>query len=112
MHADDAPTTYRRATPYAGEPTRRPAPRPPTEPLRLQPKKSSRTLFLVLFVLLTLAAIAVGVYLFRFGSISDVPNQLPRGAPAGTVAGREDVLAGPAVTWGLLPPVGVSGVVR
>jgi eukaryotic-like serine/threonine-protein kinase len=111
--ADDTPTTYRRATPYAGEPARRPPPsRPPTEGLRLQPKKSSRTLFLVLFVLLTLAAIAVGVYLFRFGSISDVPNPLPRGAPAGTVAGREDVLAGPAVTEGLFAPVGVIGFVR
>jgi eukaryotic-like serine/threonine-protein kinase len=111
MPPDDAPTTYRRATPYTGETPRRPPPRPSTEGLRLQPKKSSRTLFLVLFVMLTLAAIAVGVYLFRFGSISEPPNVLPRGAPAGTVAGREDVLAGPAVTWGLTPPAS-SGAVR
>lgn len=116
MPPDEAPTTYRRATPYTGESVsaaRRPVPRPPTEPLRLQPKKrSGRGLFVFLFVLLTLAAIAIGVYLFRFGSISDLPNLVPRGASTGTVAGREDVLAGPAVAGGPLQPVSGSGAVR
>jgi flagellar basal body-associated protein FliL len=81
--------------------------------MRLQPKKrSGRGLIVALFVLLTLAAIAVGVYLFRFGSVSDLPNLIPRGASTGTVAGREDVLAGPAVAGWLLQPVGGSGAVR
>ncbi|OZM82521.1 serine/threonine protein kinase [Pseudonocardia sp. MH-G8] len=80
---------------------------------RLQPKSSGRTLLLVLFVLLTLAAVAVGVLLFRGGlppAGSPVPT--PQGAGAGTVASREGVLAGSAVPGGALALVIVTGSAR
>jgi serine/threonine-protein kinase len=78
-----------------------PPPAPPTEPLRLQPKPDrGRTVLLVLFVLLTLAAVAVGVYVLRTvvlaapeAAISDRPV-----ATAGTVtAARSSAAAGPLV---------------
>jgi eukaryotic-like serine/threonine-protein kinase len=81
----------------------RPAPSPPTEPLRLQPKSSGRALLLVLFVLLTLAAVAVGVVLLRGGLPSSGPtgDPAPQGARAGTVSSREGVPTGPTVLHGL-----------
>jgi serine/threonine-protein kinase len=79
----------------------------------LQPKSSGRTLLLVLFVLLTLAAVAVGVLLFRGGlpPIGAV-NPPPQGAGPGTVAGQEGVPASSAVPGGLLSLVIVTGSVR
>jgi eukaryotic-like serine/threonine-protein kinase len=82
------------------------------ESFRLQPKSSGRTLLLVLFVLLTLAAVAVGVLLFRGGlpgAGSAVPT--PQGAGPGTVTSREGVPAGSAVA-GVLAPVIVTGGAR
>jgi serine/threonine-protein kinase len=65
----DAPRSPARGDrPPPRRPTRHaaPPPAPPTEPLRLQPKPDrGRTVLLVLFVLLTLAAVAVGVYVLR-----------------------------------------------
>jgi len=77
---------------------------------RLQPRASRRTLMLVLFVLLTLAAVAVGVLLFRGGLL---PGALPlvptqQGAGTGTVSSREGVLAGSTVPGGPLDPVIVT----
>jgi serine/threonine protein kinase len=97
----------RRAAP---EPSRRPAPH---GSFRLQPKAPRRTLLLVLFVLLTLAAVAVGVLLFRGGlpAIGAVVPA-PQGAGPGTVASREGVPAGSAVPGGLLTLVIVTGSVR
>jgi eukaryotic-like serine/threonine-protein kinase len=80
---------------------------------RLQPKSSGRTLLLVLFVLLTIAAVAVGVLLFRGGLPTTgppVPN--PEGAGPGTVSSRVGVLAGPAVTDGEIAPMVITGGVR
>jgi eukaryotic-like serine/threonine-protein kinase len=71
-----------------------PAPSVPVVPLRLQPvARSGRTLLLVLFVLLTLAAITLGVFLLRGGvtGIGDLP--LLR-MSTGSVAGWEGILAG------------------
>jgi eukaryotic-like serine/threonine-protein kinase len=97
----------RRATPE------RPAPvaSARTEPLRLQPKAGSgRTLLLVLFVLLTMAAVLVGVFLVRSprsdGRQSSDP--VPLGSSTGTLTSREGVLAGPAVAEHTL----VSKIVR
>jgi serine/threonine-protein kinase len=81
----------------------RPAPVPSarTEPLRLQPTAGSgRTLLLVLFVLLTMAAVLVGVFLVR-SPRSDgrqSPDPVPLGSSTGTLTSREGVLAGPAVS--------------
>jgi serine/threonine protein kinase len=97
----------RRSTPE------RPAPPPSarTEPLRLQPKAGSgRTLLLVLFVLLTMAAVLVGVFLVR-SPRSDgrqSPDPVPLGSSTGTLTSREGVLAGPAVGHHTL----VSKIVR
>ena len=117
----------RRPAPDTAAPTRRPQPAPaarhtaPTPPahrasshsFRLQPKSSGRTLLLVLFVLLTIAAVAVGVLLFRGGlpPIGSV-NPAPQGAGPGTVAGREGVSTGSTVSGGLLSLVIVTGSVR
>jgi serine/threonine protein kinase len=92
----------------------RPAPLPSaarTEPLRLQPKAGSgRTLLLVLFVLLTMAAVLVGVLLFRGLRPADPqsPDPDPLGSSTGTVTSRGGVPAGPAVGAGTL----VSKIVR
>jgi eukaryotic-like serine/threonine-protein kinase len=98
----------RRATPE-----RRSHHQAPAGSFRLQPKSSGRTLLLVLFVLLTLAAVAVGVLLFR-GGLPPVGSAVPtpQGAGPGTVTSREGVPAGPAVPGGLLALVIVTGSVR
>jgi eukaryotic-like serine/threonine-protein kinase len=90
-----------------------PARRASSQSFRLQPKSSGRTLLLVLFVLLTIAAVAVGVLLFRGGlpPIGAV-NPAPQGAGPGTVAGREGVSASSAVPGGLHSLVIVTGSVR
>jgi eukaryotic-like serine/threonine-protein kinase len=122
--ARPAPVPVRRPAPDTGR-TRRPqaAPaarhsaQPPrrasSQSFRLQPKSSGRTLLLVLFVLLTIAAVAVGVLLFRGGlpPIGSV-NPTPQGAGAGTVAGREGLSTSSAVPGGLLSLVIVTGSVR
>jgi eukaryotic-like serine/threonine-protein kinase len=106
------------ATPRSGAPPRQAAQGVPARrgraaasgSFRLQPRASRRTLMLVLFVLLTLAAVAVGVMLFRGGLL---PGALPlvpaqEGAGTGTVSSREGVLAGPTVPGGPLDPVIVT----
>jgi serine/threonine protein kinase len=68
-----------------------PPPAPPTEPLRLQPRSGrSRTVLLVLFVLLTLAAVVVGVYVLRTVVLAgpEAPGPAVSGTAAGTVAVR------------------------
>jgi serine/threonine-protein kinase len=67
---------------------------PPTEPLRIPPARGpGRGLLLVLFVLLTLAAVALGVYLLR-GGLGDTAGAVAASAAvlpriAGSVASRE-----------------------
>ncbi|MFC5231510.1 serine/threonine-protein kinase [Pseudonocardia zijingensis] len=104
--AQPAPAT-RHATPAA------PAHRASSQSFRLQPRSSGRTLLLVLFVLLTLAAVAVGVLLFRGGlpAIGSV-DPTPQGAGPGTVAGREGIPTSSAVPGGLRSLVIVTGSVR
>jgi eukaryotic-like serine/threonine-protein kinase len=77
---------------------RRPSPTP-GEPLRLRPAAGpSRTVLLVLFLLLTVAAVVVGVFVVRsLGGGAQQVDQPPQSASAGTVASREGLLAGPAV---------------
>jgi eukaryotic-like serine/threonine-protein kinase len=110
--------TGRTRRPQPVHAARHPAPANPTRPassqaFRLQPKSSGRTLLLVLFVLLTLAAVAVGVLLFRGGLPPiGMSNPTPQGAGPGTVAGREGVPAGSVVPGGLLSLVIVTGSVR
>ncbi|MHA6620290.1 serine/threonine-protein kinase [Pseudonocardia sp. DLS-67] len=101
------PAASRRATPAA------PAHRASSQSFRLQPKSSGRSLLLVLFLLLTIAAVAVGVLLFRGGlpPIGTV-DPTPQGAGPGTVAGREGVSTGSTVSGGLLSLVIVTGSVR
>jgi eukaryotic-like serine/threonine-protein kinase len=125
--ARPAPVSARRPAPDAVKPrrpqqaapaARRAAAAPPagrasSQSFQLQPKSSGRTLLLVLFVLLTIAAVAVGVLLFRgglppFGAV----NPTPQGAGPGTVAGREGVSTGSAVSGELLSLVIVTGSVR
>jgi serine/threonine-protein kinase len=120
-----APAAARRPVPDSGRVHRPPPPvnrhatpapaahRASSQSFRLQPKSSGRTLLLVLFVLLTLAAVAVGVLLFRGGlpPIGAV-NPPPQGAGPGTVAGQEGVPASSAVPGGLLSLVIVTGSVR
>jgi len=97
----------------AGQPRRparhhAPPPAPPTEPLRLQPRSGrSRTVLLVLFVLLTLAAVAVGVYVLRTVVLAgpDSPGPAVPGAAAGTVSVRGP--AGPSTNG----PVGAVAVI-
>jgi serine/threonine protein kinase len=101
------PAAARRATPAP------PAHRASSQSFRLQPKSSGRSLLLVLFLLLTIAAVAVGVLLFRGGlpPIGTV-DPTPQGAGPGTVAGREGVSTSSAVSGGLLSLVIVTGSVR
>jgi serine/threonine protein kinase len=111
-----APDTGRNHRPHAAPPARHAAPparRATSQSFRLQPKSSGRTLLLVLFLLLTLAAVAVGVLLFRGGlpPIGTV-NPAPQGAGPGTVAGREGVPTSSAVPGGLHSLVIVTGSVR
>jgi len=67
---------------------------PPTEPLRIPPARGpGRGLLLVLFVLLTLAAVALGVYLLR-GGLGDTAGAAAAAAAivapvAGSVAVRD-----------------------
>jgi serine/threonine-protein kinase len=84
-----------------------PAPASRTEPLRLQPKaRSGRTLLLVLFVLLTMAAVTIGVFVFRGLRDQQIPDPDPLGSSTGTVTSREGVLAGPAVAgWAFEPKI-------
>lgn len=80
------------------------------EPLRIQPRaRPGRTLMLILFVLLTVAAVVVGYFVVRGIVGGDTgrplaaasfdagrqPNQPTARAPGGTVAGWEDTLAKP-----------------
>jgi serine/threonine-protein kinase len=66
---------------------------PPTEPLRIPPARGpGRGLLLVLFVLLTLAAVALGVILLRggLGDLAGVAAVTVIGSPvAGSVAIRD-----------------------
>ena len=74
----------------------RPAPAhvPPTEPLRIPPARGSgRGVLLVLFVLLTLAAVALGVFLLR-GGLGDITGAAAAATVivsplAGSVASRD-----------------------
>jgi len=72
-------------------------------PLRLQPTAGpSRTVLLLLFVLLAVAALVVGAFVLRSAG-EGVPERVdptPQGAPASTVASREGVAAGPAAPGG------------
>jgi serine/threonine-protein kinase len=126
MSVRPSPAPARRPTPDAGRSSRpQPAPaarrathsrqthRASSQSFRLQPKSSGRTLLLVLFLLLTIAAVAVGVMLFR-GGLPPIgsADPTPQGAGPGTVAGREGVPAGSAVPGGLLSLVIVTGSVR
>jgi serine/threonine protein kinase len=114
-HAPDTRRTSRPHQPPAARHAAHARPARPTssQSFRLQPKSSGRTLLLVLFVLLTLAAVAVGVLLFR-GGLPPIgsPEPTPQGAGPGTVAGREGVPAGSVVSDGLLSLVIVTGSVR
>jgi eukaryotic-like serine/threonine-protein kinase len=94
-------------------PSAPPATRASSQSFQLQPKSSGRTLLLVLFVLLTIAAVAVGVMLFRGGlpPIGAV-NPTPQGAGPGTVTGQEGIPASSAVRGGLLSLVIVTGSAR
>jgi eukaryotic-like serine/threonine-protein kinase len=79
-----------------------------TEPLRLRPKaRSGRTLLLVLFVLLTVAAVTVGVFLFRAlqSAGHQLPDPVPQGASTGTVTGWVGILAGSAAAERALVPM-------
>jgi eukaryotic-like serine/threonine-protein kinase len=118
--APAAATGARPAGPEHPPPRTAPARRPPersagplpTDPLRLQPNASSRTLLLVLFVLLTIAAVAVGVVMYG-GLRADggLPGMSPQGAGTGTVTGWKGVLAGPAVVTGpFVPVIATEGV--
>jgi serine/threonine protein kinase len=85
---------------------------PLTEPLRLQPAAGpSRSLLLVLFVLLTVAAVAVGAFVLR-GQRADDPEPVPQSAATGSLAGREGVLTGSAAPVGPLAPVSGVGAAR
>jgi len=113
-----APDTGRTHRPQPAPAARHATPAPParrasSQSFRLQPKSSGRTLLLVLFLLLTLAAVAVGVLLFRGGlpPIGSV-NPTPQGAGPGTVAGREGVSTSSTVSGGLLSLVIVTGSAR
>jgi serine/threonine-protein kinase len=67
---------------------------PPTEPLRIPPARGSgRGVLLVLFVLLTLAAVALGVFLLR-GGLDDITGAAAAATVivsplAGSVASRD-----------------------
>jgi hypothetical protein len=67
---------------------------------------------LVLFVLLTLAAVAVGVVVYGGLSADGGPVPITKSAGTGTVSGWKGLLAGPAVSGGPLGPVLATGSVR
>jgi serine/threonine-protein kinase len=87
------------ATALGSSPAMRPAVvhAPPTEPLRIPPARGpGRGLLLVLFVLLTLAAVALGVFLLR-GGLGDTAGAAAASAAVLTrVAGSVDVRDAPA----------------
>ncbi|TQM16189.1 serine/threonine-protein kinase [Pseudonocardia kunmingensis] len=111
--AGDRATRSRQAPPARRAAPARASGRAGSDSFRLQPKSSGRTLLLVLFVLLTLAAVAVGVLLFQ-GGLPGAGSavQPPQGAGPGTVTSREGVLAGSAVAGGELATVIVTGSAR
>jgi eukaryotic-like serine/threonine-protein kinase len=91
-----------RRTPRPASPT----PAPPTEPLRLQPRPNrGRTVLLVLFVLLTLAAVAVGVYVLR-----TVVLTAPVAPGLQTPATTATVAAAPLVDGPVGSPIGSGRV--
>jgi serine/threonine-protein kinase len=69
-----APDPSRRSARHSA-PTPTPQPAPLTEPLQLQARTPgrSRTVLMVLFVLLTLAAVAVGFYVLRYVVFAETP---------------------------------------
>ncbi|TQM36054.1 serine/threonine-protein kinase [Pseudonocardia cypriaca] len=113
-HGPDTPN-HRRPQPTPARHTAKapPASRASSQSFQLQPKSSGRTLLLVLFVLLTIAAVVVGVLLFRGGlpPIGAV-NPTPQGAGPGTVTGQEGIPGSSAVPGGLLSLVIVTGSAR
>lgn len=84
-----------------------PQPAPLTEPLQLQARTPgrSRTVLMVLFVLLTLAAVAVGFYVLRYVVFAEAPaNTGMTNTPTGTVVARgvptgDEIADGPFVGW-------------
>jgi serine/threonine-protein kinase len=99
--ATGSPPTGVPSAPVRAVPGTRPAvsPAPPTEPLRIPPARGpDRGLLLVLFVLLTLAAVALGVYLLG-GGLGDTAGAAAAStvivAPvAGSVAVRDAAAPG------------------
>ncbi|MHC8503460.1 protein kinase [Pseudonocardia bannensis] len=88
---------------------------PLTEPLKLQPASGpNRSLLLVLFLLLTLAALLLAIFVVPrlFESDPTPPNPTPTGAPTGTVTGREAILAGPTAVGEPFVSMTVAGEVR
>ncbi|MBN9101600.1 MAG: serine/threonine protein kinase [Pseudonocardia sp.] len=106
--AVDGPFTPTRARPALGPVTPPPAPavvvekprapatpRPvppaaPTEPLSLKPTAGTgRVALMVLFVLLTVAAVVVAVFVLRgMGGTAATPDSTPQGAASGSVVGH------------------------
>ncbi|MDN5748033.1 MAG: protein kinase [Pseudonocardia sp.] len=88
---DDEPADRRqRRDVHAHRPDRRgrPVAAPMTEPLRLRPAAGpSRGLLLVLFVLLTVAAVVFGIFLFR--SLGEGDPGIPQGARAAAIAASD-----------------------
>jgi eukaryotic-like serine/threonine-protein kinase len=79
-----------------------PQPAPLTEPLQLQARTPgrSRTVLMVLFVLLTLAAVAVGFYVLRYVVFAEAPaNTGMTIEPTGTVVARSLDPDDPFVGW-------------
>jgi eukaryotic-like serine/threonine-protein kinase len=98
-------------TPATTPPPRPPAPPAPIVPLQLQPvARSSRNLLVVLFVLLTLAALVLGAFILRGGV--NVGESTPGGAAPGSVTGWEGVVAGWVVMVRPLIPMSAKGAVR
>jgi serine/threonine-protein kinase len=100
--------------PTPAPPSRPPPPPAPIVPLRLQPvARTGRTVLVVLFVLLTLAALALGVLILR-GGVSGLGElnlggmhlgeRALRSAATGSVAGWEGVVAGWMVVGRALIP--------
>jgi hypothetical protein len=85
-----------------------------TEPLSLQPAAGpSRSLLLVLFVLLTVAAVVVGAFVLGgLGDDQPPPISTPQSAPDGSVTSREGLLIGPAAPGRPLDQVSVAGAGR
>jgi len=77
---------------------------PLAAPLDVAPRSGVGWAFLlVLFVLLTVAAVVVGYLVFAGGVGGAGPNRTAAGEAAGSVAGREDLLTG--WTAAAVPPV-------